>query len=183
MLHRIEALERLQKLREAGVLDEHEFETQKQSVFSDNGHSQPSVDTEDVDSDDHRVILTDEDVSIDNALRGRRWFNIYKFIAVTIAFVYVAITFDLPDIAEDTFSKILVVAALAASHFILDIIYDAAPIVAMVPVSIILSMPPYLIGVLISGTTMGVVLGLCAFFSSMIHGYRGSKYFGRRDNV
>ena len=97
MLHRIEALERLQKLREAGVIDEHEFETQKKSVFSDNGHSQPSVDTEDVDSDDHRVILTDEDVSIDNALRGRRWF--------------------------------------------------------------------------------------CAFFSSMIHGYRGSKYFGRRDNV
>lgn len=157
MSDRIKASERLQKLREAGVLDEHEFETQKRSVFDDNSHSHPSVDTQTRDSADNRVILTDEDVSIDNALRGRRQFNIYKFIAVTIAFVYVAITFDLLNMAEDTFSKILMVSALAASHFIFDIIYDAAPIVAMVAVSIILSIPLYLIGTFISGTTMGIV--------------------------
>lgn len=154
MSERIEALERLLKLKEAGALNQREFDTQKRSVPEDRDGPRSSDEDGFGLETDERVLLTDDDINTDYALRGRKRFSIYKYIAVTILFGYVAIKFDLPNISEDTLSKALVVITIVLFHFFLGFLYEAVPIIAILTVSLMFSLPFYFFGSFISGTSI-----------------------------
>lgn len=167
-------LERLQKLRDAGTLTEAEFETQKNIVLALNDqydNEQPLPPS----------VITEHDLKTHAALKGKRRFSIYKWIALIIAFWYISLKYDFSDRFDDNISKILVVVCLIGVNFALKFVYKYAPIAAISIVACIFSLLPYEIFSFIIGPIGGYLGALCGFISVCIHGYNGSQFFAKEE--
>lgn len=167
-------LERLQKLKDSGALTEAEFEAQKNVVIG--LHLQPEHDP--VIS---QAVISEHELTVHAALKGKRRFSIYKWIALLIAFWYISIKYDFPEKFDDNLSKIFVVAGLIGVNFALKFIYKFAPIAAILIVACIFSLLPFEIFSFIIGPIGGYIGGLCGFLSVCIHGYNGSQFLAKEE--
>lgn len=167
-------LERLQKLRDNGTIDDTEFETQKSIILG--LAPQPEI---------HPtfspVVISEHDLKIDTAFKGKRRFVIYKWTALIIAFLYISMKYDLHEKFDDTTSKLFVAVILIFTGFLLDFMYKYIPIAAIIIVACIFSLLPFEIFNFILGPIGGYVGAVCGFISVCVHGYNGSQFFAKEE--
>ena len=151
---KLDSLERLQRLRDAGALNADEFEIQKSHILNSQELSiENSIVT--------KTIITDNDEKIANAIRGKRRFSFLSSISIIFLFITFAITNDFYGYEFGFVSVIIYVILIIVLGIIVDFVYQHVPIIAIVFVSFVFSFIMLSLFNFIFGEFSGYVAGFC----------------------
>ena len=130
LTNKLDSLERLQRLRDAGALNNDEFEMQKSYILNnDDGEIENVVNT--------KTTITEYDVNIANSIRGKRRFSFLSGASIIFLLLIFAITNDFYGYEYGSISIIIYVILIIAVSLIVDLVYRYVPTIAILFVSLV----------------------------------------------